>query len=87
LVLLFSTGEEHGALGVTSYLNQLSGEELSRIKYAIDVDMVGYDANRDGAMELWHGDHLPSLAVAQMMSNAIGTYELNLAPSIRVGCG
>jgi len=87
LVLLFSTGEEQGALGVTSYLDQLSSEELSRIKYAIDVDMVGYDANRDGVMELWYGDHLPSLAVAQMMSETISTYQLDLAPSLLVGCG
>jgi hypothetical protein len=87
VVLLFSTGEEQGALGVESYLAQLSSEELSAIKYAIDVDMVGYDANRDGAMELWYGDHLPSLAVAQMMSETIGAYQLDLAPSIVVGCG
>lgn len=87
VVLLFSTGEEQGALGVESYLAQLSSEELSAIKYVIDVDMVGYDANRDGAMELWYGDHLPSLAVAQMMSETIGAYQLELAPSIVVGCG
>ena len=87
VVLLFSTGEEQGALGVKSYLDQLSSEELSSIKYAVDVDMVGYDANRDGVMELWHGGHLPSLAVAQMMSETISTYQLDLAPRIVVGCG
>jgi hypothetical protein len=87
VVLLFSTGEEQGALGVKSYLDQLSSEELSSIKYAINVDMVGYDDNHDGVMELWYGDHLPSLAVTQMMSETISTYQLDLAPSILVGCG
>jgi hypothetical protein len=87
LVLLFSTGEEQGVLGVKSYLDEISGDELSRIKYAVDVDMVGYDANRDGVMELWHGDHLPSLAVTQAMSETVSTYQLDLAPRILVGCG
>jgi len=87
VVLLFSTGEEHGALGVKSYLEQLSSNELSSIKYAVDVDMVGYDADRDGAMQLWPGDDPPSLALTQMMSETIGAYQLDLAPRIRVGCG
>jgi hypothetical protein len=87
LVLLFSTGEEHGALGVRSYLDQISSEELSRIKVVVDVDMVGYDANRDRVMELWYGDHLPSLAVTQVMSETVSTYQLDLAPRILVGCG
>lgn len=87
LVLLFSTGEEQGAQGVKSYLDGLSSEELSSIEVVVNVDMVGYDANRDGVMELWHGDHLPSLAVAQLMGETIGTYQLDLVPRILVGCG
>jgi acetylornithine deacetylase/succinyl-diaminopimelate desuccinylase-like protein len=87
LVLLFSTGEEQSASGVKSYLDQLSAEELSRIRYAVNVDMVGYDENRDGVMELWHGDHQPSWALTQVMSETIGTYQLDLTPRILVGCG
>lgn len=86
LVLLFSTGEEHGALGVRSYLDQLSSEELSSIQVAVDVDMVGYDSDRDGMMQLWPGDHRPSLALTQMMSETINTYQLDLAPRIHPGC-
>lgn len=86
LVLLFSTGEEHGALGVRSYLDQLSSEELSSIQVAVDVDMVGYDSDRDGVMQLWPGDHRPSLALTQMMSETINTYQLDLAPRIHPGC-
>lgn len=87
LVLLFSTGEEQGTLGVKSYLDQLSPTELSSIKYAINIDMVGYDPNGDGGMELWHGGHLPSLALAAVMSDTISAYRLDLAPRFVVGCG
>ena len=87
VVLLFSTGEEQGTLGVKSYLAELSPEELSSIKYVINLDMVGYDANHDGVMELWHGGHTPSLALAQIMSETISAYQLDLAPKFIVGCG
>jgi hypothetical protein len=86
LVLLISTGEEFGCLGVHSYLDQLSAEELTHIQYAVNIDMVGYDANRDGAMELWSGDHPPSLVLAQMLGEKIPEYQLELAPSIVTGC-
>jgi hypothetical protein len=87
VVLLFTTGEEQGRLGARSYLDQLSPPELGSIKYAVDVDMVGYDGNRDGVMELWHGGHAPSMAVTQMMSETIRAYQLDLAPRFVVGCG
>ena len=87
VVLLFSTGEEQGMLGVQSYVDQLSPQELGSIKYVIDIDMVGYDANRDGVMELWHAGHSPSLALTQMMSETIRAYQLDLAPRFVVGCG
>jgi Zn-dependent M28 family amino/carboxypeptidase len=86
LVLLFSTGEEHGALGARSHVDQLSSEELGRIKYAVDVDMVGYDGDGDGVMQLWPGDDPPSLALTQMMSETIGAYGLDLTPRIHPGC-
>ena len=86
VVLLFSTGEEHGGLGAGSYLDQLSSQELSRIKYAVNVDMVGYDGDRDGVMQLWPGDDPPSLALTQLMSETIGAYRLGVVPRIHAGC-
>jgi hypothetical protein len=86
LVLLFSTGEEQGTLGVTSHLAQLSSQELGRIETAINVDMVGYDGNNDGVMELWYGDQQPSLAVTQVMSDTIRDYQLALVPQFVAGC-
>jgi hypothetical protein len=82
MVLLFTTGEEQGELGARSYLDHLSPSELGSIKYAVDVDAVGHDANRDGVMELWHGGHAPSMAVTQLMSETIRTYQLDLTPRL-----
>ena len=87
IILLFSTGEEQGTFGVQSYLDQLTDEELSEIQYAINIDMVGYDSNLDQIMELWHGDHEPSLVLTQMMNDTIEEYLLHLTPILAVGCG
>lgn len=87
IVFLFSTGEEVGTLGVSAYLDHFSPAELGRIKYAINVDMIGYDGNGDKVMELWHGGHPPSLALTQLISETIYAYQLNLIPKLVVGCG
>ncbi len=87
VVLLFSTGEEQGKLGVRSYLDQLSPSEIDAIKVAVDIDVVGYDGNRDGVMELWHGGRPQSTVVTEMMSETIKAYRLDLAPRLVVGCG
>jgi hypothetical protein len=87
LVLFFSSGEEQGSLGVKSYLRQLSSSELSSIKYVLDIDMVGYDANRDGVMELWHGGHSPSKDLTLNLSEIISAQGLDLTPKIETGCG
>ena len=86
LVLFFSTGEEQGALGVRSYLNKLTPEKLSSIRAVVNIDMIGYDNDRDGVMELWSGDHPPSLALTNVMSDTIRAYQLNLIPRIVTGC-
>jgi hypothetical protein len=87
IVLLFTTGEEQGTLGVKSYISQLSQEEINSIKYVVNVDMIGYDANNDGGMELWYGGHAPSLALAQRLDETIQAYQLKLKPGFIVGCG
>jgi hypothetical protein len=87
IVLLFSTGEEQGTLGVTAFFKHLSQLELSHIKFAIDVDMVGFDDNGDRVMELWHGDDPASVALTQMMSDTIRAYQLQLDPRLTTGCG
>ena len=87
VVLFFTTGEEQGRLGSRYYLNELSPEELSSIKYVVDLDMVGYDANGDGVMELWDGGDSSSLPLTYMMSEIIETYQIDLSPVFVTGCG
>ena len=87
IVLLITTGEEQGTLGSQSYLSQLTPIELSSIKYVVNLDMLGYDANQDGVMELWHGGHAPSIELVNTMSEIIQAYQLDLSPGFVVGCG
>lgn len=86
LVLLFSTGEEQGILGVESYIKKLSSENLNKIKYVINVEMLGYDADQDGGMQLWSGDPVPAQELAQTMSEIIGEYQIHLVPHPMPGC-
>ena len=86
LVLFFSSGEEQGYIGVDEYLEQLTDEELGRIKYAVNRDMTGYDGNGDTVMKLFHGGHPPSVALAQDLGNLVTAYQLDLAPIPVVGC-
>lgn len=86
VVLFFSTGEEHGVLGARSYVDQISPEGLRAIKFVVNVDMIGYDADRDRVMQLWAGDHPPSLAFAQSLSDLITQYHLDLIPRTISGC-
>jgi hypothetical protein len=84
VVMIFSTGEEHGALGVWSYVNHLTPPELNAIRYAVDIDMIGYDSNDDGAMQLWSGDQ--PLDLAQKLSEIIDAYQIGLTARIVPGC-
>lgn len=86
LVFLITTGEEHGTLGARSHLDRLTAEELGAINYMVNVEMLGYDADRDGVMQLWSGDHAPSLAFAQILSAILESYGLNLTARIVTGC-
>ncbi len=87
LVILISTGEENGTLGVLEYLEDLSPAEFAAVSKVINIDMIGYDANHDRVMQLWHGDHSPSKAFAQSMRETILYYQLDLIPELAVGCG
>jgi hypothetical protein len=85
IVILFSTGEEQGTLGVYSYIEQLTPDELAAIKYVINVDMLGYDANKDGIMELFNGSQ--PLDFVQQLTGIITTYQIGLTPQVVSDCG
>ncbi len=84
VVLFFSTGTEHSAVGTQSFVEEYP-ERLDRIKQIISVNMVGYDSDRDGKMEFWNGDQPKEFV--QSLVNIIKTYpEINLEPEIVSGC-
>jgi hypothetical protein len=83
IVLIFSTGEEKGALGSNSFIEEYP-ERLDSIKYLISVEMISYDANNDGKMQLWSGDQPTDFV--QLLSEIITRYQLNLLPEIVTGC-
>jgi hypothetical protein len=84
LVLLFSTGEEEGNLGVHYYVGQLTQEQLDAISYVVDVDMVGYDSNNDNMMELWNGEQ--PLDFVELLNGVIQAYQLNLSTQVVSDC-
>jgi hypothetical protein len=84
VVLLFTSGEEQGALGARSYLDNLTQEQLETIDYAIAVEMLGYDSNNDGDIQLWSGDQAP--AFVELLSGIINDYQTGLIPQIITGC-
>lgn len=86
LVLFFSSGEEQGYLGVKSYLVQLPNEAINAIWQVVNRDMTGYDGNNDRVMGIFHGDHPPSMELAQMMGEIIHAYQLDLDPRVVTGC-
>jgi hypothetical protein len=83
VVLFFSTGEEHGCLGSHSFIEDYP-ERLASIKYLVSVEMLGYDSNDDGAMELWNGNQ--PIEFTQLLSDIINVYQLGLVPEIVSGC-
>lgn len=85
IVLLFSTGEEQSTLGVTSYIDLLTPEQLAAIKYVVNVDMVSYDTNKDGVIELFNGNQ--PVDFVQLLSGIISSYQIGLVPQIYSDCG
>ena len=88
VVIFFSTGEEYGSLGSRQFVEQYP-KRLESIKYMVSVEMLGYDSNNDGKMQLWSGDPViypSSFVFTQMLSEIISAYPVNLIPQIVTGC-
>jgi hypothetical protein len=84
LVLFFSTGEEHGSLGSRSYVDQLDPKQLKAIKYLLNVEMLSYDSNNDGKMELWSGDEQDDFM--NQLVHIIAAYNIALEPELFTDC-
>jgi Zn-dependent M28 family amino/carboxypeptidase len=83
VVIFFSTGEEHGSLGSYKFVEDYP-ERLATIQYVVSVEMLGYDSNNDGLMELWNGSQ--PVDFVQMLVDIINAYPLDLEPQIVSGC-
>ncbi len=83
VVLFFSTGEEHGSLGSHSFVENYP-ERLETINYLVSVEMLGYDSDDDGKMELWNGSQ--PLDFVQHLAEIIDLYQIDLVPEIVSGC-
>ena len=85
IVLLFSSGEEQDVQGVKYYVEHLSPDQLAAINYVINLDMLGYDSNSDGVMELFNGSQPPDFV--QLLAGIITGYHIGLTPEIYEDCG
>jgi hypothetical protein len=86
LVFFFSTGEEQGSLGVNSYLDQLSPEDIQSIQYVVNIDMIGYDADQDRVMQIFHGNRPDAKVLSGTMKELMSDYRIALTPVLIKGC-
>jgi hypothetical protein len=83
VTIFFSTGEEQGALGSQRFVIDYH-DRIPSIKNLISTDMLGYDSNGDGKMELWSGDQ--DTGFQKTLSKVINLYHIDLAPEVIAGC-
>ena len=74
--------EEQGMLGSYDYVESLktSGETVLSM---INLDMIAYDGNDDGSMEIHAGYLVSSLELAQTLSGNIASWDLDLYPELK----
>jgi len=84
VVIFFSTGEEHGALGARSYVDQMTPEQIAAIQYLVSAEMLGYDSDDDGKMELWSGNEQGDFQ--NQLAEIIAAYQLGLKPEVFTDC-
>ncbi len=75
-------GEEQGMQGSLAYV-RAQQEAGARILGAIDLDMIAYDGNRDGRVELHAGRFEASQALAQVLMRNLQRYAPQLHPVIK----
>lgn len=77
-------GEEFGMFGSYRYVSDATGLRDS-ILAVMNLDMVGYDGNDDGVVELNSNIDDPlSVAAAEVAEDVVWVYDVNLSPRHRV---
>ena len=77
--IIFFSGEEEGYQGSQAYLQDHDPEGIEAV---INVDMIGYDSNNDGCMEIHAGTNLSSQDLAGQLLLTIQQYQLALQPEV-----
>jgi hypothetical protein len=75
------TGEEQGLIGSRAYASRMAGQG-AQILGVFNMDMIGYDSDRDGAFEIHAGTREGPIALARLMVNTLKTFEIKLTPDV-----
>lgn len=73
--LIFFTGEEQGLVGSRAYVQD---HDVDSVVGVINLDMFGFDNDRDGCFELHVGTKPASAPVGACIAEAVETYQPNL---------
>jgi hypothetical protein len=75
------TGEEQGLIG-SHYYAQDAYYEGDNILGVLNLDMIAYDSDADSIIELHAGTMPGSIAIANLFTDVVDTYDINLLPEI-----
>lgn len=73
--------EEFALTGSRCYTLGVS-DETGGIITALNLDMIGYDSNDDGLIDIHANEHEHSIMLANELLNTIETYDLSLVPVV-----
>ena len=76
--IIFFTGEEQGLHGSSAYVNDFRSE-MSTVLGVVNLDMFGYDSDRDKCMELHVGTMAASNTVGTCFTSTINNYNLGVS--------
>ena len=76
------TGEEQGLRGSHEYAQDAyyAGDNILGV---LNLDMIAYDSNADSIIELHAGTGADSIAIANLFSDVVDTYDIDLVPQIK----
>ncbi len=77
LRFIWFTGEEQGHWGSLAYARALANQNID-VLAAINLDMIGYDGNRDHVLELHTGTDAPNIRLGDYLVAANQLYSLGL---------
>ena len=78
------TGEEQGLIGSYYYAQYAyyGGDDILGV---LNLDMIAYDSDAQPIIELHAGTGAGSIAIANLFTDVVDTYDLNLVPEIITG--